>query len=350
VKVVQICPRYYPYIGGLETHVENISKRLAKKYDVSVYTTDPSGKFPRNEEITGVNVRRFKCITPSDAYHFSFGLLRELKKSKFDIVHGHTFHAFPLFFSRYSQRQKYVVTPHYHGIGHTAFRHFLLKFYKPIGKKALEEAEKIICVSKYERTRLLNDFRLEEKKVIVIPNGVDVEDFKNLKKERSHLKRILYVGRLEKFKGIDYLIKSLPKLDDDVSLEIIGKGRYEKQLVKLVDKLELKNRVIFQQNISRMKLLERYAGADLFVYLSNNEAFGISVAEALASKIPCIVANISALQEWVDNENCFGVNYPINVNVLVNFINEVIGREIKGVELLDWDDVVRELIKIYEDC
>jgi len=349
VKIVQVCPRYYPYIGGLESHVENISKRLAKKYEVSVFTTYSSGKLPRKEEIKGVSVRRFRCFAPSEAYHFSLGLLKELKKVKFDVVHGHAFHAFPLFFSRYAQRQKYVVTPHYHGIGHTAFRNFLLKLYKPIGKKALEEADKIICVSNYERACLLNDFRSEEKKVVVIPNGVDMEEFKNLKKERSHLKRILYVGRIEKFKGIDYLIRSLPKLDHDVLLEIIGKGGYEKQLVKLVDEMGLKNRVIFQQNLSRTKLLERYAKADLFAYLSKYEAFGISVAEALASKIPCIVANSLALKEWIDNENCFGVKYPINVNELVSLIDKVIGKEVEGVKLLDWDDVVVELIKVYED-
>lgn len=95
--------------------------------------------------------------------------------------------------------------------------------------------------------------------------------------------------------------------------------------------------------------MERYAKADLFVYLSKYEAFGISVAEALASKIPCIVANSLALKEWIDNENCFGVKYPINVNELANLIDEVIGKEVEGVKLLDWDDVVVELIKVYED-
>ena len=349
MKIVQVCPRYYPCVGGLETHVENISKRLAKKYDVSVFTTDPSGKLPKKEEIKAVSVRRFKCIAPNEAYYFSLGLLKELKKVKCDIVHGHDFHAFPLFFSRYAQKQKYVVTPHYHGFGHTTIRNFLLKLYKPIGKKALEEADKVICVSNYERANLLNDFRLEEKKVVLIPNGINKEEFKNLKKERSHFKKILYAGRIEKFKGIHYLIKSLPKLDHDVLLEIIGKGVYERQLVKLVNKLGLKKRVKFQQNLSRKKLLERYAKADLFVYLSKHEAYGISVAEALASKIPCIVANSSALKEWIDNENCFGVNYPINVNELANLIDEVIGKEVKGLKLLDWEDVVAELIKVYKE-
>ena len=350
VKIVQVCPRYYPYIGGLESHVENISRRLAKKYDVSVFTTDSSGKLPGKEEINGVTIRRFRCFAPSEAYHFSLGLLKELKKVKFDIVHGHAFHAFPLFFSRYAQRQKYVVTPHYHGIGHTAIRNCLLKLYKPVGKKALEEADKIICVSNYEKTSLLNDFKLEEEKVVTIPNGVDMERFKNLKKERSHLKRILYVGRLEKFKGIDYLIRSLPKLDHDVFLEIVGKGRYEKHLVKLANNLGLKKKVIFQQNLSRAKLMESYAKADLFVYLSKYEAFGISVAEALASRTPCIVASSLALKEWIDNENCFGVTYPIDIDELAGLIDEIIGKEVEGVKLLDWDDVVLELTKVYEDC
>ena len=349
MKVVQVCPRYYPYIGGLETHVENISKRLARKYDVSVFTTDPSGKLPKKEEISGVRVKRFKSFAPNEAYYFSLEMLRELRKVKSDIVHGHAYHAFPLFFSRYTQKEKFVVTPHYHGVGHSLIRNFLIKLYKPIGKKALEDADKVICVSSYEKNLLLNDFKIEEKKVVVIPNGINKEEFKNSGKRERKRKKILYVGRIRKLKGIDYLIKALPKLDDDILLEIVGKGTHKKELVKRVKKLGLKNRVIFQRNLSRKKLLKRYTDADLFVLLSKYEAFGISVAEALASKTPCIVANSSALQEWVDNENCFGVKYPINVNELANLIDEVIGKEVKGVKLLDWDDVVVELIKVYED-
>lgn len=349
MKVAQVSPRYYPYIGGLETHVENISKRLAKKYDVSVFTTDPSGKLPKKEEIAGVKVERFRSFAPNESYHFSLEMLRALRKAKYDIVHGHAYHAFPLYFARQIQKKKFVVTPHYHGVGHSLIRNFLIKLYKPIGKKALEDADKVVCVSRYEKNLLLNDFNIAEKKIVVIPNGINKEEFKNLTKKKRKRKKILYVGRIRKPKGIDYLIEVLPKLDNDILLEIVGEGAYKRKLVKRVNKLGLADRIIFHQNLSRKKLLEDYADADLFMLLSKYEAYGISVAEALASRTPCIVADSSALQEWVDTENCFGVKYPINVDELANLINDVIGKEVKGVELLDWDDIVTELMGVYEE-
>lgn len=349
MNVVQVCPTYFPYVGGVETHVKNISERLAKKYDVSVFTTDPSVKLPKREEINGVRVRRFKSFAPNEAYYFSLEMLRQLRKVKSDIVHGHAYHAFPLFFSKYAQKKRFIVTPHYHGFGHTFIRNFLFKFYKPLGKKVLQEADKVICVSSYEKGNLLNDFKIEEKKIVVIPNGINKEEFKNIEKKKKNCKKLLYVGGIEKYKGIGYLVRALPKLDKEVFLEIVGKGTYKKELVKLVNRLGLKKRVTFIQDLSREELLKKYADADLFVLLSKHEAFGISVAEALASKTPCIVARTSALKEWVDDENCFGVNYPINVNELVKLINEAIGKEVRGVKLLDWADVVRELIEIYRE-
>jgi glycogen synthase len=47
MKILQVCPRYYPSIGGVETHVKNISERLAEKHDISVLATDFSGKLPK---------------------------------------------------------------------------------------------------------------------------------------------------------------------------------------------------------------------------------------------------------------------------------------------------------------
>ena len=82
--------------------------------------------------------------------------------------------------------------------------------------------------------------------------------------------------------------------------------------------------------------------------LSKYEAFGIVVAEALAARVPCIVANTSALTEWIDNKNCFGIDYPISSERLAQLINNVIGREVSGIKLWDWDDVVAETLRIYE--
>lgn len=348
MRILQVCPIYYPHIGGTEDHVKNISERLAKKHDLTVFTTDPSGKLQKEEVINGVHIRRFKAFPPSDAYHFSSSMLRTLKTSEFNIVHGHDFHDLPMFFSRYAKCKQFVVTPHYHGVGHTPFRNFLMALYKPIGGKILEDADRIICVSIFEKNLLQNHFNLGDEKIVVIPNGVNLEEFeKPLRRRKENRRTILCVSRVERYKGIDCIVHALSELQADIELEIVGKGTHKDNLMRLVSKLGLLRRVRFYQDLSRKELLQRYVNADVFVLLSKHEAYGITVAEALASGTPCIVARGSALEEFVDNRNCFGIDYPIDINELVVMIEDVIGKEVKKVDLWDWNDVVKELIKVY---
>jgi glycosyltransferase involved in cell wall biosynthesis len=275
-------------------------------------------------------------------------MARELKKAEFDIVHGHNYHALPLYFSRNARAGKFVVTPHYHRYGHTPVRNFFIKLYKLLGRRIFARADRVIAVSQYEKQLLLNDFSLAEDKISVIPNGIDLSEFANLPAVPRESQTILYVGRLEEYKGVQYIIQALPLLDKDFRLEIVGKGPYKASLVAQIDKLELNNRVKFYQDLPRQELLIMYARAGIFILLSRHEAFSIVVAEALAARTPCIVANTSALTEWIDNKNCFGIDYPINNDKLAGLINEVIGRKVGDVKLWDWDEVTQQIAGLYK--
>ncbi len=347
MKILQVSSRYFPNVGGVGEHVRNISERLAKKHDITIFAADASGKLPRKEEINGVLVSRFKSFSPSDAYHLSFEMLSELRKSEFDIVHGHNYHALSLYFSRYAKRKKFVVTPHYHGRGHTPTRDFLIKLYKPFGRRIFADADAIISVSSYEKELLIRDFGMGAGKISLIPNGIDQAEFTEGGMQRR-TNTILYVGRLEKYKGVQYIIRALPLLSEDFHLEIVGRGTYNRELVALVGRLGLNYRVRFYQDLPRAELLGKYARAGVFVLLSQREAFSLVVAEALASKTPCVVANTSALKEWIDNRSCFGINYPIDIAQLAEVISKVKGKKVTDVRLWDWDDVVRELEHVYE--
>lgn len=356
MKILQVCPRYSPYIGGVEEYVRNISERLAKKHEVTVFTTDPAGKLPDEEIINGVCVRRFKSWAPNGAYYFSRELKNCLSKSSnsYDVIHAHNYHAFPALYAAQTKgRNKLIFNPHFHGRGHSLFRNFLHKPYKLLGKQIFRRADKIICVSEYEKSLVVKNFKTSKDKIVIIPNGINLDEFKGLKKEsEKKCKTILCVSRLEKYKGIQYLIQVLPLLEDNVILEIVGEGPYKKDLVKLAKKLNVEDRVKFFSNLPRNVLLQKYANADVFALLSKHEAFGISVGEALCAGTPCIVSNTSALTEWVDNRNCFGVNYPIKLNTLANLIRSLMGKDVKSIlnltKLLNWDDVVEKLDDLYQ--
>ena len=349
MRILQVCPGYSPAIGGVEQHVRNISERLAREHEVTVFATDPSGRLPKEEERNGVLLRRFKSFSPNNAYHISFGMLRELRRSEFDIVHGHSYHAFPLFFSRYAKRNKFIVTAHYHGRGSTMIRDSLIRLYKPFGKKVFQEADRVIAVSNYEKDLLIEGFKIDDAKITVIPSGIDLAEFRDMERVAKSHKTVLYVGRLEQYKGVQYVLHALPRLNRGIRLEIVGKGPYKERLMRLAKELGVEDRVDFYQDLPREELLGRYANADLFVILSKYEAFVTVVAEALASKIPCIVANTSALGEWVDNQNCFGIDYPISSHRLAELINKVIVQKVGDVALWDWEQVVEETVRVYQE-
>jgi glycosyltransferase involved in cell wall biosynthesis len=348
VRILQVCPKYYPSLGGVEQHVRNISERLAHEHEVTVFACDPSGQLPEEETINGVSIKRFRSFSPQDAYHVSFGMLSELRHSSFDVVHGHSYHAIPLLFSSYAGRNRFVVTAHYHGHGSTRLRDTLMSLYKPLGRRALREADVITAVSNYEKALLVRDFHIEDK-IAVIPSGINLDEFRGLSAVEKTNKTILSVGRLEKYKGVQYIIQTLPLLDKDIHLDIVGNGPYKEQLVGLTKELELDSRVEFYQNLPKGDLLSKYANADVCVLLSKYEAFGTVIAESLAAGTPCIVANTSALVEWVDNMNCSGIDYPISIDKLARLVNEVIGKRVNDVKLWDWDDVVRETLRVYKE-
>jgi glycosyltransferase involved in cell wall biosynthesis len=354
MRIGLVCPRYFPSIGGIETQVKEISERFVRKgSEVDVLTTDPSGKHLEEEIINGVKVRRFKSWAPHEAYYFSSNLRKYLDKEvdNYDIVHAHGYHALPALYVAQSKKQKgFVFSPHYHGRGHTFFRNILHVPYKFIGKKIFEIADRIICVSDYEKRLVVSRFEVENSKIKVIPNGINLTELRASARTNNESKTILYVGRLEKYKRINNLVEALGYLDSDIGLEIVGKGPAKEDLLELGNKLKLNGRLRFLEDLTREELLKRYVNAVVFVSLSKYEAYGISVAEALASGTPCVLANSSALMEWIDGRNCFGVDDPDDSRKVAEVISDVMGRRVEGVRLADWDDVSSAVLDIYEQC
>ncbi|MDK2781514.1 MAG: hypothetical protein PWR13_542 [Archaeoglobi archaeon] len=343
MKIAYITPRFYPDIGGVETHVYEIARRIAREFEVEVLTTDPAGKLPEVEEIEGLKIRRFRSLAPGDAYFFSPSLRRFLKEhaKDYDLIHAHNFHALPAFYAGISKPRRFVLTPHYHGHGHSFFRNLLFRFYRVYAGKIFEFADAVICVSEFEKELVLRDFKVKGV-VEVIPNGVNFDFMEKKKKE----KKILFVGRIEKYKGLEFVVKALEYLPE-FELEVVGKGSYKPKIVKLAKRLGVLERMKFYQDLSREDLVRKYAEASVLVLPSKFEAYGLVVAEALASRTPCVVAKTSALAEWVDEKNVFGIDYPPEPKRLAELIEKASKVEVREVEIPRWDEVVEKLIDVY---
>lgn len=353
LKVALVTGSYHPFTGGIETHVKEIGEGLVTRgLDVVVLTTDRSSTLPLEETINGVKIKRFKCWAPKNAYFFSRSLKKylSLNSSSFDIVHAHSYHSFPALYAAQAKAENHLVfTPHYHGTGNTFFRSVLHKPYKFLAKTIFDKADSIINVSNFERKLILENFKVDETKVTYISNGVRKAEFEDY----THLKRpsdtILSVGRLEKYKGLQYLIAVLPKLDQHVTLEIVGNGPYKNSLINLAERLGVASRVKFYGYVPRIDLLQKYAQAGIFCLLSEHESYGIVVAEALCAGTPCVVTNNSALVEWVDNENCIGLDSPKDLNALQVCIRTLMGKRARGANILDWTDVVTKVANTYKE-
>jgi glycosyltransferase involved in cell wall biosynthesis len=338
--------------GGISEHVRNISERLAKKFDITVFATNPRMNLPGYEDDNGVKVKRFPCYT---SYFFSPKMIAHQKKEYFDVVHGHNYQALPMHFSFLTKKKKFIVTTHYHGYGSTTLSNALLPFFNQFGKMTLAKADKIIAVSNFEKKLLIKKLKIKREKIIVIPNGVDFNDFRNMKKRNAEYSNILYVGRLEEYKGVHYLVKLLPEIDEDVVLNIVGRGPMKRELMNLVKRMNLTHRVNFFENLTRKELLLKYFDASLFILLSRFESYSLAVADALMTGTPCIVANSSALTEWVDEQNCYGIELPIDHRKIVGKIREILSnrsgesdiRHFIGTKILDWDRVADRLEAVY---
>jgi glycosyltransferase involved in cell wall biosynthesis len=169
---------------------------------------------------------------------------------------------------------------------------------------------KMISISRFVKRRLVETLSIPPTKIRTIPYGVDTKIFYPIKKEQSHdVFRIVYVGQLHHGKGIHVLLKALYvliKLEPSTRfiLDIIGDGdrSYINSLYKIIKELKLTNNVIFHGKIEHERLATYYNSGDVFVYPSVwNEAFGMSVLEAMACGVPVIASAVGGLPEIVTN-------------------------------------------------
>lgn len=357
MKVVLVSPSYFPAIGGVETHVKMIAEEiLAKEVDVSVYTLDYTAKFSAAFEINGVPVNRF----PSRRLTYGIEIpSRELscmlQNSDADIVHVHSLHTLlPYYTYRAISRtgKSLVVTTHYHGKGHTWTRNNLFRIYKPFLSRIVRAADKVICVSEYEKKLVIEDFLIPEDSISVIPNGTSMPLSKFAHQQfKRNPSKILYVGRLESYKNVDKLVKAIDLLDG-FTLSIVGQGPEGPKISKAIDELSLSDRVALKGKISNEELLQEYATSKIFVMPSYHEAYGIAVADALSMGMCAIVSKSGALSEFVDSNYAYGIISPITPEKIAKAIIEVSRNETpnasSGYLPYTWTAAAEKVLALYE--
>lgn len=374
MKIIQVCPAFSPYRGGVETHVEEISKRLAMAgFDVKIYSTDPSGKLPKRQNKSNLEIFRFRSLSPKRVYFFAPELYRALAKAEdVDIIHAHGYPNFPALASAAAKsrnKKPFVFTPHYGGydvqtMGTGIWRIFAKKAYNlSVGKYIMSRADAVVTVGKLERKAVKEKFGVESERIRYIPNGVNAGRFQKSANKRDK-KTILYVGRLEKYKGVHFLLKAFKKLEvihPDAELVIVGSGPYKEELVRLANCLNFTRNVKFLENVPEESLTQLYESSSVFVALSQYEGQPISLVEAMASGLPVVATNVGAIPELIrDQETGILLSFPPEEKILVKHLGLLLGNEDFSRKIgeearrtilstFSWDRTVNELIDLYDE-
>jgi len=297
MKIVHISPSYHPHVGGVEYVVKSVVERLAKLgHEVTVLAGEPSITKPVKEFVNGVRVIRWPTWSPRGAYHIPrLGgglemLMRELARDA-DVIHIHGIHAVFTVFSGLKigsgpHNARLIITPHYHGSGHTALRRLLWFYWRRKVSALLSHADIVHAVSRREASLISTHYYHIREKMIVIPNGVE-EDVLNYKWQGRNSEYMVYAGRVEKYKRLEIAI-NIAK-ETCLKLLIIGKGSYRSKLMKYTNKV-YREGVEFLDPQPREKYLKLLSKARYAINPSKHEAFSIFTAEALAIGTPTIVS------------------------------------------------------------
>jgi rhamnosyl/mannosyltransferase len=315
-RVLQINKLYTPCIGGVETVVQNIAEGLNSLVAMQVLVCQPKGRAV-TETVNGVSVMRSKSYGVFFSMPLSLDFIRKFKglSKQADIVQFHE--PFPLgnlalLLSGY--HGKVVVWWH----SDIVRQKTLGKLLYPVITWFLKRADVIIAATAghIKSSPVLSRY---SHKCRIIPYGLDFSkypepqrnDFLEKRLSNSGNKKLLFVGRLIYYKGLDTLISAMESVSES-ELFIIGRGPLEDKMKSLVFRKNLQHRIHFLGALSRDELIAAYYGCDIFVLPSNarSEAFGIVQMEAMLYGKPVINTDLPTGVPYVSLHEKTGLTVP----------------------------------------
>ncbi len=364
--------------------MHHIGKRLVERgHDVTVLTSnliaEKPDKLPDEEVIDGITIKRFRCLpfNPLNKFIFTPFIIPELFSINVDIFHVFSF--LPTFIinstcivSQY-RKKPLIITPTYHPYRSHIYSNFVGKSVKVlyddlIGIKMLRIADCIIALTESE-AQYYRERGIEN--VHVIPVGVDITEHNSknsdIKKFRKKFdlddtcNTILFIGRMERRKGIPFLINSMQsvlKSFPNTKLLFVGSGPDSLEyLLKLRGFNDIQESVILTGYLSQMELSCAYESADVVVIPSIFEAFSHIVIEAWAHKKPVIASKNIGLAEEISSENGelvdYGNNKALSTSILSLLSNKGLAKQKgeNGYQLVQekfrWNKIVTQLEGIY---
>ena len=320
-------------MSGIGTYIQHMMGQGI--YDYALGSEELIRKYDKDVKVIPFDA---PIYSPKEQLFFSN---KAVKVAGIDLMH------FPHYNVPISYRGRYVVTVH--DLIHLIFPEYLgskVKYWyaKFLMTQAVRRADHVFTVSENSKKDIRKYFGTDPEKITVTYNGVD-EDFRVKDKaeidylyEKYNIPRdkklILFVGNLKPHKNLGTLLEAVKLLDrDDVMLLLVGKAFKNLDLEQQEEELGIRGQVIHTGLVSKEELVDLYNLADVFVFPSLYEGFGIPPLEAMACGTPVIAANNSSIPEVVGDaaildkatdadEICNSINKLLNDNRLYEMMKK----------------------------
>jgi glycosyltransferase involved in cell wall biosynthesis len=359
LRVAMVASRFPPLLGGIETHVDEVARRMAARgLQITVLTTDVNGKFLPIEDRDGLTVRRFRAGPRGTDLHASPGLVREITHGQYDLVHVQGLHTLlPPMTLRACQRVGIPTVVSFHTGGHSSrIRSAIRESQWRALRSLLRKSNALIAVSAYEVDQFARRLGIDPGAIELIRNGAEplpVSDSGAVVATGSPL--ISSVGRLERYKGHHRLVAAMPALLEiapEARLVVVGRGSYEKQLRRLVARLRVERAVTFTSFAveERAALGALLRASDVVALMSEYEANPVALMEALALGRKVVVADTSGLTELAASGLVTAVSLHAAPTELARVLASVAAASgFDGPPLPTWDHCVDELLRVYAE-
>jgi len=323
INVAMISFYYLPEYSGSAKQATNLIKELSKKGVSSfVIAAQLEASWPRYESLDGIEIFRVPVMKKNPLLSFWKGAAKILwkKRREYDIVHSHGMnpvHGFPLFFGKLLGKPT---------LGKLTIANSDINFnsqgrlFGRLHRYFLRFVDRYIAISSVLVEELKHS-GLNPDKCMYIPNGVNTEIFyPNNEKQSKEISvlptnnendiKVLYVGVIDKRKGLDNLLpafKSLAEQYPQSVLFLVGPKNREdyydhfyNSMKEITADLEKQHRVVFIKYTDN--IVSCYRAADVFVLPSRQEGMPNVILEAMACGLPVIGTNISGSEDLIENQ------------------------------------------------
>ncbi len=343
MKILMVTWEYPPYkVGGIATHCYDLSKSLTRMgHDVHILTY---GEKDEDDYENGVTIHRMKSSSNApDTIGWSMFLSHKMEKKaielnkqdKFDIVHAHDWMTVPAGVGiKKTLKLPFVFTLHSTERGRSGVNNPYSKMINDLEWYGTYEANEVITVGKDFYNEVKSIFSVPENKIHYIPNGVDIKKFDKTKPvvERDYYvadweKMILFVGRLSYQKGVDYLLKAIPKIIEehkDSKFIFAGDGGGLVHYRSKAWSMGLKDKTYFTGYVPDEILISLYKLSDITIAPSVYEPFGIVALEAAAANKATVGSYTGGLKQTIVNEYTGLHSIPADADSITKEVNRIL--------------------------